>query len=337
MTKITITDIAKQCGVSIKTVSRVLNDSENVSEATRNKVLAAIKESGYQVNLFARGLKGTKTNIIIVFIDRHQEEHLSLWHNLILKHLFYYAKLHNLKIIFSPSNSDKYLEDETDGFYLLSSGVADGAILLETVDQDKRVEYLKKNDIPYVILGEPNDKTIFSVSLDNYDVGHKGGLYLYNRGYRNIHFFVGEGKFLSNTLRIQGFEDALESKNLNYKIYTSIDTVEKAYEKAKKVIEDEKVDVFFVSGDERAVGVYRAIYEMGYQIPKDIAVLGIDNLPLGQFMYPPMSTVHQDFEALARELLVKLVRLMDEKNEEEKRFTDYTKRIPAVILEREST
>src|SRR5690606_26017878 len=102
-------------------------------------------------------------------------------------------------------------------------------------------------------------------------------------------------------------------------------------------IEDEKVDVFFVSGDERAVGVYRAIYEMGYQIPKDIAVLGIDNLPLGQFMYPPMSTVHQDFEALARELLVKLVRLMDEKNEEEKRFTDYTKRIPAVILEREST
>jgi len=252
MTRITITDIAERCGVSIKTVSRVLNENKNVSEDTRNKVLAVIKESGYQANLFARGLKGTKTNIIIVFIDRHQEEHLSLWHNLILKYLFYYAKIHSLKIIFSPSNSEKYLDDETDGFYLLSSGIADGAILLETVDHDKRVEYLKENEIPYVILGEPNDETIFSVSLDNYDVGSKGGMYLYEKGYKNMHFFVGEGKFLSNVLRIRGFEDVLKNKDLSYKVYTSIDTVEKAYQKAKEVIENEKVDVFFVSGDERA-------------------------------------------------------------------------------------
>lgn len=337
MTRITITDIAERCGVSIKTVSRVLNENKNVSEDTRKKVLAVIKESGYQANLFARGLKGTKTNIIIVFIDRHQEEHLSLWHNLILKYLFYYAKIHSLKIIFSPSNSEKYLDDETDGFYLLSSGIADGAILLETVDHDKRVEYLKENEIPYVILGEPNDETIFSVSLDNYDVGSKGGMYLYEKGYKNMHFFVGEGKFLSNVLRIRGFEDVLKNKDLSYKVYTSIDTVEKAYQKAKEVIENEKVDVFFVSGDERAVGVYRAIYEKGLKIPQDIAILGIDNLPLGQFMYPPMSTVNQDFEVLARELLIKLVRLMEQKSDNEKLFTDNTKRIPAVIMEREST
>lgn len=337
MTRITITDIAERCGVSIKTVSRVLNENKNVSEDTRNKVLAVIKESGYQANLFARGLKGTKTNIIIVFIDRHQEEHLSLWHNLILKYLFYYAKIHSLKIIFSPSDSEKYLDDETDGFYLLSSGIADGAILLETVDHDKRVEYLKENEIPYVILGEPNDETIFSVSLDNYDVGSKGGMYLYEKGYKNMHFFVGEGKFLSNVLRIRGFEDVLKNKDLSYKVYTSIDTVEKAYQKAKEVIENEKVDVFFVSGDERAVGVYRAIYEKGLKIPQDIAILGIDNLPLGQYMYPPMSTVNQDFEVLARELLIKLVRLMEQKSDNEKLFTDITKRIPALIMEREST
>ena len=65
----------------------MINNSPNVSDATKKKVFAAMKEQGYQVNILAKGLKGNRTNIIVVFADRHHEEHLSIWHNIMLKHL----------------------------------------------------------------------------------------------------------------------------------------------------------------------------------------------------------------------------------------------------------
>jgi DNA-binding LacI/PurR family transcriptional regulator len=334
MKNVTITDIAKKCGVSIKTVSRVVNGSPEVSSETREKVLAAMKELGYQVNLLARGLKGSRTNIITVFIDRHQEEHLSMWHNIMLKYLFSFAKEKLLKIVISPSNSEGYLEDETDGFYLLSSGIADGAILLETVHNDKRVEYLKKENIPYVIFGEPDDNSSYAVSLDNYDVGYKGGMYLIEKKYKKIIFFVGEEKFLSTQLRIRGFEEAVRKSDVHYEIYSGVDTPEKAYKKASSILDNGSADVFFISGDERAVGVYKAIYERKLRIPEDIAVLGVDNMPIGKYLYPPISTVEQDFKRLAYECINKLVLLL------ENEVTDDTPKkvlIPASVIERSST
>jgi DNA-binding LacI/PurR family transcriptional regulator len=334
MNKTTITDIAEKCGVSIKTVSRVINNSPNVSDTTREKVMAVMKEDGYQVNLLARGLKGSRTNIVIVFIDRHREEHLSMWHNIMLKYLFQYGKEKSLKIVISPSNSEKYLEDETDGFYLLSSGIADGAILLENVHNDKRVEYLEKENIPYVVFGEPEDEDIHSVSLDNYDVGFQGGNYLASKNYKNISFLIGELKFLSTQLRIKGFENAIKGYDIQYHISPSIDTIEKAYQEAHVILEKYSVDAFFVSGDERAIGVYKAINERKLQIPKDVAVLGIDNIPIGQYLYPPISTVEQDFKKLAYECIKKIILLLDH---EETGDIPRKVLIPANIIEREST
>lgn len=332
MNKTTINDIAKKCGVSIKTVSRVVNQSPEVSETTREKVLSAMKELGYQANLLARGLKGSRTNIIIVFTDRHNEEHLSIWHDIMLKYLFQYAKENSLKIVMSPSNSEMYLEDETDGFYLLSSGIADGAILLENVRNDKRVEYLEKEKIPYVVFGEPEDSSINSVSLDNYDVGYKGGSYLVKKNYKNIVFLIGEKKFLSTQLRIKGFENAVMDSDVTYSVRDGVDTIEKAYRAALDALDTVPVDAFFVSGDERAIGVYKAINEKNFKIPQDVAVLGIDNIPLGQYLYPPISTVEQDFKQLAYECINNLMQLFESKDNIYKKI-----RIPAKIIEREST
>ena len=77
MRNVRMADIANACGVSIKSVSRVLNNNPNVSPQMREKVMSTIKEQGYQVNILARGLKGNRTNIIVVFAERHHEEHLS--------------------------------------------------------------------------------------------------------------------------------------------------------------------------------------------------------------------------------------------------------------------
>ncbi len=334
MRNVRMADIANACGVSIKSVSRVLNNNPNVSPQMREKVMSTIKEQGYQVNILARGLKGNRTNIIVVFAERHHEEHLSIWHDMMLKHLFTYAKKRSMKIVLSPSNSAKFEEDETDGFYLIASGIADGAILLENVLQDARVDYFETHNVPYVVFGEPENPDIPSVSLDNYDVGYKGGCYLAKKGYEKIALFIGEEKFLSTQHRIQGFEAAMKEYERNYQIFSGVDTVKKAYEAAKEVLDREgRIQAFFVSGDERALGVYRAIYELGLSIPEDVAVLGIDNITLGEYYYPPISTIEQDFEILARCCIDYVI----DKIENESFMDRKALRFPCKVIERKST
>lgn len=330
---ITIVDIGKMCGVSTKTVSRVINEDKNVSDQTREKVLAAIKESGYQVNMFARALKGNPTGIIMIFTDRHDEEHLSSWHTLMLKYLFRTAKENGMKVVMAPSNSSECINDDTDGFTLLQNRMADGVILLENVLNDPRARYFKEHDIPFVMFGEPDDDTVHAVSLDNYQVGCLGGNYLVSCKYRNISLLIGEEKFLSTQNRVRGFEDAVRGKNGKYRIYRNINSIEKAYRKAKEIIAGESADAFFVSGDERAMGVYQAIYEAGLRIPEDIAVLGVDNIPIGNYYYPRISTIDQDFKGMAEECINRLVKLIRNEEIEGSKLVEFQ----PTLIEREST
>lgn len=334
MRNVKMADVAKACGVSIKSVSRVLNNNPNVSPEMREKVMNTIKEQGYQVNMLARGLKGNRTNIIVVFAERHHEEHLSIWHEMMLKHLFSYAKQRSMKIVLSPSNSARFAEDETDGFYLIASGIADGAILLENILQDARVDYFEEHNVPYVVFGEPENPDIPSVSLDNFDVGYKGGCYLADHGFEKIALFIGEDKFLSTKHRIQGFETAMKEKKGNYQIFSGVDTIRKAYATARKVLDEQKdIRAFFVSGDERALGVYKAIYENGLSIPGDIAILGIDNITLGEYYYPPISTIEQNFEVLAKCCIDYVI----DKIENGGSIKEKALRFPCRVIEREST
>lgn len=331
--KTTMTDIAKYCGVSLKTVSRVINHSEHVSEDTRKKVEAAMNDLNYQVNLMARGLKQSRMNIIIVFLDRHNDEYLNSWRNIMLRHLFRYTRSIGMKIIVSPSDSQKYLEDETDGFYLLSSGIADGAILLEYVYKDQRVAYLEDTKTPYVVLGQPKETNVHAVSFDNYHAGYLGGAYLQKRNYKNICFITGERQYFSVESRVRGFQDALKESGSNGKVYYGVHTIEETYHISRRILEEEDVDCFFVSGDERAMGVYKAIYEKQLKIPEDIAVMGIDNLPMSEFLYPPLSSIKQDFDLLAKECIFMLEELLNQ--------SEYAKPIqkliPSEIVERTST
>ncbi len=333
MGNVTIVDIANACGVSIKSVSRVLNNSPNVSDSMREKVMNTIKEQGYQVNMLARGLKGSRTNIIVVFAERHHEEHLSIWHTIMLKHLFTYAKKQSMKVVLSPSSSERFEEDETDGFYLIASGIADGAILLENIVEDARVDYFESHNIPYVVFGEPVNPEVPSVSLDNFDVGYRGGAYLADKGFEKIVLFIGEKKFLSTHNRIKGFETAMKERGKQYYVFSGIDTVEKAYRKAKEVLDSHDAEAFFVSGDERALGVYRAIYEKGLTIPEDIAVLGIDNITLGNYYYPPISTIEQDFEMLAKTCIDYLMNKIENPDNTDKQVFKFSCR----VKERQST
>lgn len=331
--KVTITDVAEACGVSIKTVSRVINNSENVSEKTRNKVNRAIEELGYKTNILARGLKGNNTGVIMVITDRHEEEHLSAWHTLMLRFLFSYARKRDMKVILSPSSATNYTTDDADGYYLLEHGMVDGVIFLEHVPNDPRCQDLKEKGIPFVLFGETDDESVWSISMDNFNAGFKGGHYLASRGYRNIWMLVGDLRFNSNEERARGFEDAMNDAGCSYNIRDKVTNQELAYRVAKDILESNKVDAFFISGDERAPGIYRAIYEKGLRIPDDVAVLGIDNIPLGNYMQPRLSTIDQDFDIMAKGCIDFLMRQINGEDLGIKKKVTF---LPSIV-ERDST
>lgn len=331
MEKANMMQIAEKCGVSLKTVSRVINHPEQVSPKTLKLVRDYMDQCGFQINLLAKGLKQNRTNIIIIFLDKNNGEYMNSWRSNMLKHLFRYANGIGLKVIVSPSDSQGYKGDETDGFYLLSSGIADGAILFEYVENDQRLGYLERTNTPYVLLGQPKDKTIPAVSLDNYNLGYMGGNYLKEKEYKNICYFANEKGYYSTELRVKGFLDAVPKGTVIY----GVNTPQIACERAKELFKTGGTDCIFVNGD-CFLGVYRAAAECHKRIPQDAAVFATNSLPINDQIYPSLSSLKQDFDNLAEQCISLLQELLCS-SQDGSAWDRKQIFLPSFVVEREST
>jgi len=333
MKKVTLSYIAKESGFSIKTVSRVINEEPNVKEETRRKIKKIIVDKNYSVNIMAKALKSKTTKTIIVFIDKHSGGYWNAWHSLIMKDLILKFKERGFKVIFSPSSGKDAIEDETDGFELLKSGIADGALIFDNMANDIRIKYLKANNIPFVIVGKDLDGQNTSyVDLDNYMAGFKGAKYLIDKKCERILFFLGYEVFTVDQERARGFKEACKNSNVEFKIIFNIDRIEKLYEISKKIIGEFNPDGIFVSGDEKVLALYKSINELSKRIPQDIMVLGIDNLPQSRFLYPSLSSVDQNVDQFSSKLVNLLIEMIHKKSIKIKRIL-----INPKIIEREST
>jgi LacI family transcriptional regulator len=333
MKKVTLSDIARETGFSIKTVSRVINEEPNVKEETRRIIKEVITKKDYSVNIMAKALKSKTTKTIIVFIDKHSGGYWNAWHSLIMKDLILKFKERGFKVIFSPSSGKDAIEDETDGFELLKSGIADGALIFDNMTNDIRIKYLMSNGIPFVIVGKDLDSQNTSyVDLDNYMAGFKGANYLIGKKCERILFFLGYEVFTVDQERARGFKNACEKANVDYKIVFNIDKIDKLYSVSKEIINEFNPDGIFVSGDEKAIALYKSINELKKKIPEDIMVLGIDNLPQSRFLYPSLSSVDQNVDQFSSKLVNLLIEMLYKKNVKAKRIL-----IDPKIIEREST
>ncbi len=291
----TIKDVAKQSGTSTRTVSRVINDDPNVKKETRAKVKEVIARLGFEANTLARSLKAKRTNQIVVFIDHHEGRFWGMFHNAMIHELYKHAKQEGYRMIISSSSADSFEEDKNDGFYLIKHGLCDGAIMFDTKSNDKRIAYLKEYDLPFVIIGkdEENYDTPF-VDLDNEYAGYLGAETLMSKGYKHFHFMLGSEAYIVNKERAKGFNKSCDKHGLKAnQIHFDVIGMETAYAMTKEILKDKTVDAIFISGDERAVGVYRAIQEQGLVVGKDIGVLGIDNIELSAYLYPALTTIDQ--------------------------------------------
>ncbi|HPE69858.1 MAG TPA: LacI family DNA-binding transcriptional regulator [Thermotogota bacterium] len=304
----TISDIARITGFSIKTVSRVINNAPNVKEETRRAILDAIEKHNYSVNWMARGLKTRETRTIILFIDRHGGSFWNAWHSVIIQEILGKFKSRGYKIVISPSSASGIIDDETDGFILLKSGLADGAVLMDTLPGDIRIAYLKQNHIPFVLMGkDPDSAETPSVDLDNYAVGKMAATHLLERGYGPLVSLYGFRGFAVNHVRSKGFREVCEQKGVEHREFFDVVTLSQTYDIVRAYHPIPGHCGFFVSGDEKAVAVMKALREKGLSIPSDVGVLGVDNLDASQYTCPALSSIDQNIPLFSDRIVNTLV------------------------------
>lgn len=325
---ITIKDIANFSGYSTQTVSRVINNDPKVKEETRKKVSEIIEKYGYKPNLYAKSLVAKKNKNILILLKRKSGHKATIWTNTLVNEII----LKNTRSDISILSEQYYTDDELEKSLINKSSMfIDGVILFYEERNDKRIELLKKNNIPFIIFGKSYNEENIYVSNDDFNSSLKATEYLLEQGIKDL-VFVSAGATPMNEQRVNGVIKAFEEKNIgkeNLKIVRDINTSLDVKNIVKKY-KNNLPECFFVNGDEKAIVLMRELFNYRIKVPQDVKVMGFDNLPLSEYMIPSLTTVSMNYKELATKLLEKLLNIMEGKEEK-------SEEVESTLIVREST
>lgn len=307
--RITITDVARLAGVSKQTVSRVINDRPDVADQTRSRVKAVIDKLNYSPDPIARSMKG-------------------------LTHTFGLITPNLLECNFSSIVQAAQMKARENGYFILTGSAEvesevppllnemidrriDGLLIINPRD-DGRYHYLSplfRQNIPIVyIKNTPLDPSISAVCLDNTKGGYLATHHLIESGHTEIAMIQGPPNEERSQNRRTGFGQAFQEANLlfNPGLILQGDWTAKSGQTAVENALAHHWDftALFAQNDRMAVGAIHAIRQAGRQVPKDISVIGYDDILLASYIDPPLTTIHQPFEEFGRlsaELLIEAV------------------------------
>jgi LacI family transcriptional regulator/LacI family purine nucleotide synthesis repressor len=331
----TIIDIALHAGVSKSTVSRVISGSGYTSKETREKVMKAIEELQYKPNGVARAMVSQRTNNIGVIIYRQ--------HHPIASHPFY-GKILDAILMKSESlgysvfvTTDKEMSLKSADFMLEKR--VDGLILISRLSQDV-MGYIDTFNVPYLIVNGTTEKNDV-IQLANQD--HLGGRlvaeHLYQLGHRRIFVIAGPQEHRSHKLRFIGFCERINElggevlkSDVYYSPTSTFEDGFKALNSHWNKFTVTKPTAIFATNDMLAIGAMQVLLEKGYRIPKDIAVVGFDNIDYSKMFYPPLTTVDVEKVKMGEDAVTLLDRLIKKEHVDES-FTYY---VPKLIIRKSS-
>lgn len=309
----TIYDVAKKARVSIATVSRVLNNSNLVSEKTRLRVKKVMEELNYSPNVIASALtkKSTLTlgllipdiaNPFFAELARGVEDASSdFGFNIIM------------------CNTDYSTDKEATYISLLKQKSIDGFIISSAYYNDQNVIKLLKADIPLVLLGRDIDDSeglpVDVVGSDNVKGGYIATKHLIELGHKNIACLLGPPRIKVNLEREKGYLKAMEEAGLKVcpeAVGYGDFKIDFGYKKTLEILKGPcKPTAIFAANDLTALGAIRAIKHFGLEVPKDMSVVGYDNTMLAEMVDPPLTTVNQQMKKMgymATEILIKRIK-----------------------------
>jgi len=292
----TLKDVAKEAGITVTTVSRVLNNRGPISEKTRKKVYGAIKKLNYSPNEAARSLAKKYSNIIGVIVPSVNNPFFAECAEYLEK--FAYEKKYKIMLCNSYHQKSKEIEYIE---MLKANKVAGIFISSRTPGIGK---YLSSN-LPIVSFERIIDDSISSVSCDNYNGGVLATTRLIDDGCKYLINIGGiSGLSMLADERTRAFEDICSQRGIAHKVY---ETHEKQFqtmdytEFLKKIIsENPLVDGIFASSDIIAAQMIKVCSSLGYKIPTDLKIIGYDDVQIASLLAPGITTIHQPLDQMCR-------------------------------------
>lgn len=304
-----IKDVAKEAGVSIATVSRVLNDIDVVNEDTKKKVLAAIKKLGYRPNIVARSLKTQKTSTIGIIIP----DISSQFYPEIVRGAEDVANIYDYNIILC--NTDLDIEKEMEYLKVLKEKMVDGVLYMSSSLQKDVIEFIRELEIPTVLAETIDEEKSFpSVTIDNLKAAYDATMYLIEKGNKKI-AYIGPNDENVNAvaLRYRGYKKALMEKNIELDealiCFAGIKAKD-GYEAINRILSNSSIDAVFCASDEIAMGVINSLRDKDINVPDDIDVMGFDNVYSSSIFYPKLTTIAQpmyDMGSVGMRMLIKII------------------------------
>ncbi len=303
---LTIQDVAKAAGVSVSTVSRVLNAKVDVASETQNRVLAVIDELGYTSNLAARSMRSRKKNMIgLVVPDIGFPYAIE-----IMKGINRAIAESNFDLLVYTTGDVKKSNTalhEQHYVSLLSNSITDGVIIVASATADFITDAPIVSVDPHV-----TNPTYPSVQGTNYQGALDATNYLLSLGHRRIGFICGRPEIGSAGRRLTGYRDAIANAGLEVDealIVPGDFTTSTGHIRALKLLSlDNPPTAIFAANDQSALGVYQAAEELGLHIPEDLSVVGFDNIPEARYL--GLTTIDQflaDMGYVAIQMLIKLI------------------------------
>ena len=298
-----IRDVARIAGVSRQTVSRVLNSHPSLRPETRDRVQAVINQLGYRPNRVARALGGNRSHAIGVLASQRSQ----------------YGPAAAIQGIESAAQEVGYVVNTTN---LVSSApeairealaqqldqMVDGIVIIApqtpVLDELNELELT----IPYVLLHSRSPDDPHELFVDQLAGAKAAVRHLLELEHREIHHLAGPQEWMEAEARLHGFQDELTEAGIRPPASLFGDwTAESGYRRGRELLAGNDVTAIFAANDQMALGLMHALRDQGLDVPRDVSVVGFDDIPEAAHFHPPLTTVRQDFNELGRQCVARLI------------------------------
>jgi LacI family transcriptional regulator len=302
-------DVAEQAGVSVTTVSHVINNSRPVNPETRTRVEQAMQVLGYHPNVLARSLRRGKTQTIGVILPDNANPYFAE----VARGIEDTSFSQGYSVVLC--NSDNNLEKEHLYTNVLIEKQVDGIIFVAAGLSEENINNLQKRGVPSVLV----DRQVSGVQLDSVFADNRVGGYLatnhlINLEHRSIACITGPKGVRSSSERIAGYQQALDAAGIPTNPGWVVEgdfQYQSGYSAAQQLIKAGATpSAIFACNDLMAIGAYRYAHENQLNIPGDISIIGFDDIRLAEYTNPPLTTIHQSKDrmgALAAEMLLERI------------------------------
>ncbi|MFD4553954.1 LacI family DNA-binding transcriptional regulator [Streptomyces sp. NPDC058469] len=303
-------DVARLAGVSQKTVSRVMNGEQYVSDDVRRRVLEAAEELGYRLNHAARALASGRTRaigVVTLGTALYGPASLLMGVERAVRDTGY-----ALRVVNTMEGDAGGIAGAIDS--LIDQGV-DGIVISEPIDEEGGADLSVRVDVPVLVLGAPPPfaaPRVVTAGIVAHQLARAVTEHLLELGHETVHHLAGPPRWYAARDRLEGWRATLVAHGRREPPVIAGDwSAASGYAAGRRLAADDSATAVFAANDDMAIGLIRALLEAGLRVPEDISVVGLDDIPVAAYVSPPLTTVRQPFDALAQDGLKRLVHAIE--------------------------